>query len=198
MNVTINRICASLFIAHDIEPRRYITGAQWYLILGAEHCIGRVLHQHGLEEWATEQPESMETFRIFCHGRRINFHRTGAHPPHRAAVPRRLNRPPTAGAASRRIGWRKAIGFRPISVFPFAATVEVVPKLRGLLCVNCHAKRLECVQLAGAFERSRAHHSGSKLRALQTLRAVRLWLFLAAPTASSRFLCPRRDWIDRR
>ena len=40
--------------------------------------------------------------------------------------------------------------------------------------MNCRAKRMECVQLAGAFERCRAPESGSKLHALQTLRAVRL------------------------
>ena len=36
------------------------------------------------------------------------------------------------------------------------------------------AKRLECVQLAGAFRRGGACDSGSKLRALQTLRAQRM------------------------
>ena len=34
------------------------------------------------------------------------------------------------------------------------------------------AKRLECVQLAGAFEWPGAYESGSKLHALQTLRAT--------------------------
>jgi hypothetical protein len=34
------------------------------------------------------------------------------------------------------------------------------------------AKRLECAELAPAFEGCCASHSGSKLRALQTLRAV--------------------------
>src|ERR1039457_1003505 len=36
------------------------------------------------------------------------------------------------------------------------------------------SKRLECVQLAGAFLRWRWLESGTKLRALQTLRAIRL------------------------
>jgi hypothetical protein len=36
------------------------------------------------------------------------------------------------------------------------------------------AKRLECAQLAAAMERSCIIESGSKLRALQTLRAARL------------------------
>ena len=34
------------------------------------------------------------------------------------------------------------------------------------------AKRMECVQLAGAFEPPAAHESGSKLHALHTLREV--------------------------
>jgi hypothetical protein len=34
------------------------------------------------------------------------------------------------------------------------------------------AKRVECVRLAGAFRVRRATESGSKLHALQTLRAV--------------------------
>ena len=38
---------------------------------------------------------------------------------------------------------------------------------------NGSAKRLECVQLAGAFERFCASESGSKLRAVQRLRHVR-------------------------
>ena len=42
--------------------------------------------------------------------------------------------------------------------------------------VNRHAQRLECNQLAGALKRCRAPESGSKLHALQTLRAV--WLRL--------------------
>src|ERR1035441_7015813 len=47
----------------------------------------------------------------------------------------------------------------------------------GLVCrVNRRAQRLECAQLAGALERCHAPESGSKLHALQTLRAV--WLRL--------------------
>jgi hypothetical protein len=46
----------------------------------------------------------------------------------------------------------------------------------GLLWMNWHAKRLECVQLAGAVVRRGWFESGSKLHALQTLRAVRLRL----------------------
>ncbi len=44
----------------------------------------------------------------------------------------------------------------------------------GRFLTRCRevAKRLECVQLAGAFEWLGAHESGSKLRALQTLRAI--------------------------
>ena len=61
------------------------------------------------------------------------------------------------------------------------------------------AKRLECVQLAAAAECSRAvdcstsledpaaFESGSKLRALQTLRAVRLPIASSAFIASVRF-----------
>ena len=50
------------------------------------------------------------------------------------------------------------------------------------------AKRLECAQLAAAFDAAGPFHSGSKLRALQTLRAVRMTLvpyvsvFVAART----------------
>jgi len=40
--------------------------------------------------------------------------------------------------------------------------------------MNCHAKRLECVQLAGAVARQGWFESGSELHALQTLRANRL------------------------
>jgi hypothetical protein len=40
--------------------------------------------------------------------------------------------------------------------------------------MNCHAKRLECVQLAGAVVRHGRFESGSELHALQTLRAIRL------------------------
>src|ERR1035438_231680 len=44
---------------------------------------------------------------------------------------------------------------------------------RGFLWTDCHAKRLECDQLAGAVLRWRRLESGSKLHALQTLRAVK-------------------------
>jgi hypothetical protein len=40
--------------------------------------------------------------------------------------------------------------------------------------MNGHAKRLECAQLAGAVVRQGGFESGSKLHALQTLRAIRL------------------------
>src|ERR1035438_3120859 len=52
----------------------------------------------------------------------------------------------------------------------------IARKLQGFLWMNCHAKRLECVQLAGAVVRRGWSESGSKLHALQTLRAVRLRL----------------------
>jgi hypothetical protein len=42
--------------------------------------------------------------------------------------------------------------------------------------MNCDAKRLECVQLAGAVVSKEWLKSGSKLLALQTLRVVRLQL----------------------
>jgi len=42
------------------------------------------------------------------------------------------------------------------------------------------AKRLKCVQLAGAFEWPGAYESGSKLHALQTLRDIRLRVCRAA------------------
>src|ERR1039458_1128273 len=45
-------------------------------------------------------------------------------------------------------------------------------KSRGILWTDCHAKRLECDQLAGAVVCWRWLESGSKLHALQTLRAV--------------------------
>ena|ERR1035437_153513 len=64
------------------------------------------------------------------------------------------------------------------------AIVEIVRKLRGFLRMNCHAKRLECVQLAGAVVRRGWFKSGSKLHALQTLRAVRLRLCRVASLAS--------------
>ena len=54
------------------------------------------------------------------------------------------------------------------------AIVEIVRKLRGFLWMNCHAKHMECDQLAGAVEGCHAPESRSKLRALQTLRAVQL------------------------
>jgi hypothetical protein len=57
--------------------------------------------------------------------------------------------------------------------------------------MNCRAKRLECVQLAGAFERCRVPDSGSKLDALQTLRALRMWLSPAVFITSLRFLSLR-------
>ena len=51
---------------------------------------------------------------------------------------------------------------------------RVLPKSSVRLWMNCHAKRMECVQLAGAVGRRGWCESGSKLRAVQTLRAVRL------------------------
>src|ERR1035437_6121632 len=54
------------------------------------------------------------------------------------------------------------------------AVVVVVRMLRGLLWANFHAKRLECVQLAGAVVIPGCFESGSKLHPLQTLRAARL------------------------
>jgi hypothetical protein len=56
------------------------------------------------------------------------------------------------------------------------AIIEIVRKVRGFLWMNCHAKRMECVQLAGAVVKRGRLKSGSKLHALQTLRAVRLRL----------------------
>ena len=44
--------------------------------------------------------------------------------------------------------------------------------LRERFLVSCRAKRWECDRLAGPFERCRAPENRSKLRALQTLRAV--------------------------
>jgi len=54
-------------------------------------------------------------------------------------------------------------------------------RMFAILWMNCHAKRLECVQLvhptqgyggqAAAVVRQRWLENGSKLRALQTLRA---------------------------
>ena len=54
------------------------------------------------------------------------------------------------------------------------------------LWMNYHAKRLECVQLAGAVVRQDSFKSGSKLHALQTLRAVRLRLCRTASLADWR------------
>jgi hypothetical protein len=51
--------------------------------------------------------------------------------------------------------------------------------------VNRHAQRLECDQLADALERCRAPESGSKLHALQTLRAVWLRLCLSVYRVSA-------------
>src|ERR1035438_9528132 len=49
---------------------------------------------------------------------------------------------------------------------------QILLEQRRFLWMNCHAKRLECDQLAGAVLRWRRLESGSKLHALQTLRAV--------------------------
>ena len=47
------------------------------------------------------------------------------------------------------------------------------PELRHLLPAGLVvAKRLECAELAPAFQRGRVSKSGSKLRALQTLRDI--------------------------
>ena len=54
-----------------------------------------------------------------------------------------------------------------------SAIVEIVLKLRRFLWMTCHAKRLECVQLAGAVVRRGRLESGSNLHALQTLRAAK-------------------------
>ena len=73
-----------------------------------------------------------------------------------------------------------------------SAIVGIARKLQGFLWMNCHAKRLEYVQLvhppqccyggrAGAVVRRGWSESGSKLHALQTLRAVRLRLCILAP-----------------
>ena len=64
--------------------------------------------------------------------------------------------------------------------FALLPMVELVLKVRGFLRMNCHAKRLECVELAPAFEPPPPYDSASKLDALQTLRAVRLRLCRAA------------------
>ena len=52
--------------------------------------------------------------------------------------------------------------------------------------ISHDAKRLECVQLAGAFVRRGRLESGSKLHALQTLRAVRLRLAALCSFAATR------------
>jgi hypothetical protein len=63
---------------------------------------------------------------------------------------------------------------------PAQGVLTARQKTRIILWMNCHAKRLECVQLAGAVVRRGGFESGSKLHALQTLRAVRLRLCRAA------------------
>ena len=84
---------------------------------------------------------------------------------------------------------KKERSFAPLSM------VEVVLKLRGLLRMNCHAQRLECVELAPAFEPPTPYDSASpssvaalrrvdKLDALQTLRAIWLRLCRAASFVS--------------
>jgi hypothetical protein len=55
----------------------------------------------------------------------------------------------------------------------FTAIVEVVRKRQAFLLVACHAKRLECAELAPAFGRAAPFENASKLDALQTLRAFR-------------------------
>src|ERR1035441_4338401 len=72
------------------------------------------------------------------------------------------------------MGFRKQCQVFP-TAFPPSAPVTFV------LWMDCHAKRLECVQLAGAVVRRWWSVSGSKLRALQTLRAVRLRFCILAP-----------------
>ena len=54
-----------------------------------------------------------------------------------------------------------------------SAIADVGRKQREFLWMNCHAKRLECVELAPALAPS-PYDSASKLVALQTLRAARL------------------------
>ena len=84
--------------------------------------------------------------------------------------------------------------------------VEVDLKLRGVLWMNCHAKRLECVQLAGAVIRQGRFESGSKLHALQTLHAVRLRLCVGSVAyyrlngsrqAGAQFVAAEADFLDR-
>jgi hypothetical protein len=54
--------------------------------------------------------------------------------------------------------------------------------------MNYHAKRLERVELAPAFEPLPPQDSASKLDALQTLRADRLSLVAAPPPAFSTYI----------
>src|ERR1017187_9796574 len=77
----------------------------------------------------------------------------------------------TGKAESRNVGSDLILG----------AIVGIARKPKGFWWMNCHAKRLECVQLAGAVVRRWWSESGSKLHALQTLRAVRLRLCILAP-----------------
>jgi hypothetical protein len=59
--------------------------------------------------------------------------------------------------------------------------MKYVTALPGyILWMNCRAKRLECAELAPAFEPPLRLNSASKLGALQTLRAVRLRFCRAA------------------
>jgi len=62
--------------------------------------------------------------------------------------------------------------------------VEDEEEVRSLTRCREVAKRLECVQLAGAFEWPGAYESGSKLHALQTLRA----------TSSCPMVLPAANW----
>jgi hypothetical protein len=57
-------------------------------------------------------------------------------------------------------------------------------KLRSFLQTNCSAMRLECVELAPAFEPPPPPDSASKLDALQTLREVRLQHYDVAALAA--------------
>ena len=50
--------------------------------------------------------------------------------------------------------------------------LQYARKLRKFLWTTCYAKRLECVELAPAFEAPPPYDSASKLDALQTLRVV--------------------------
>jgi hypothetical protein len=51
---------------------------------------------------------------------------------------------------------------------------DIIRNLRVCWRVDFRAKRLECVELAPAFEPPQRYESASKLDALQTLRALRL------------------------